>query len=478
MNGLLKTTIYSVATCILLFNLQGCGQDRAGISASEAGNLNTNSIPGGRTINCGPGTSDEDCDWLPDDKEGPNGLYPNAIPGVQDTDGDGLSDGCEYGVVQDDPICDRVKNFGLTDPNDPDTDDDGINDGEEVKKAYPNGYTNPKNPDTDGDGLLDGDEIKDISPTFPDYSKYTTDPTDPDSDGDKLSDGYEARVSKTNPEKGFEDTDHDGVTDGVEVCGTYSYSVTRDSDGKIIKVNQDISIDEVDANNFYDDVLVELINFDDRKGCSTPANHNRQDTPNVIDALDPTNDSDGDGRPNMKEKETANDPLFAGKCFDQTESSTCVEEDIANKAYYPWITQTPTGKEMVAKGFVYVPKSNSKGFWISKYEAVNNSAQDGIKDYSNDGDKVDGKEITVASDWVIASRETLNLPLSVDLPTDTQYRELFAVKTGSVSNYCITIKNSVGDTNMPINATDTVCNLRNGGYEYYKLNGKFIDESS
>ena len=65
----------------------------------------------------------------------------------------------------------------------------------------------------------------------------------------------------------------------------------------------------------------------------------------------------------------------------------------------------------------------------------------------------------------------------MDLPTKNQFIDLLNVKDGSISGHCITIKNTVGDTNMPVNSTDEVCNLRNTGFEYTST-GKYIDNSS
>jgi len=99
MKNILKTSIISVATCAVLLSLQGCGKDRAGMSVSEAkskGYISPSNISStGRNLNCGTGTNDEDCDYLPDDEEGPGKRYPNAKRGVADQDGDHLVDGCE-----------------------------------------------------------------------------------------------------------------------------------------------------------------------------------------------------------------------------------------------------------------------------------------------------------------------------------------------------------------------------------------------
>jgi len=113
-----------------------------------------------------------------------------------------------------------------------DADSDGLNDYEEL--AY---GADPHNPDTDGDGLKDGEE----------HLVYHTLAANADSDGDGLNDGYEARyglnpisayddnsglptniklmwdgVAGYNPATdltpGQDDSDHDGVTDIMEIA--------------------------------------------------------------------------------------------------------------------------------------------------------------------------------------------------------------------------------------------------------------------
>ncbi|HIO90168.1 MAG TPA: hypothetical protein EYG69_00185, partial [Campylobacterales bacterium] len=160
MKTIIKNSLISVVTCGILISLQGCGSDRAGITPEEAG-VSALNATAQRIANCGKGTADEDCDWLPDDQEGPGKAYPLAVPGQRDSDGDGLADGCEYGVAE------------------------AISDAE-VCRALANNHTDPTNPDTDGDGIKDGDEIKNNV-----GSPYITDPTDSDSDDDGLEDGVE-----------------------------------------------------------------------------------------------------------------------------------------------------------------------------------------------------------------------------------------------------------------------------------------------
>ncbi|MCD4716678.1 MAG: PKD domain-containing protein [Desulfobacterales bacterium] len=109
-----------------------------------------------------------------------------------------------------DSLSDQFENASCTDVNDADTDNDGIVDGDE----YYTFGTNPCEADTDGDGIQDGTELgvtsNDIGPGTdtdvfqPDIDpSTTTDPLLADSDGDGVTDGQE-------------DTNHNGLVDGVE----------------------------------------------------------------------------------------------------------------------------------------------------------------------------------------------------------------------------------------------------------------------
>ena len=113
---------------------------------------------------------------------------------LEDTDGDGLTDGDEV-------------NYLDTDPNDPDTDGDGLVDGLEVDYTW---NTDPNDPDTDDDGLTDALEFTD--PNNP--GTGFTEEADIDTDVDGLTDGYEQHLG-TDPTK--YDSDNDGVEDGEEV---------------------------------------------------------------------------------------------------------------------------------------------------------------------------------------------------------------------------------------------------------------------
>lgn len=157
---------------------------------------------------CTPGPDDTDGDCEPNDKE----LLIGTDPNNPDSDGDGISDGCEdrdhNGVVGQFPP--------ELDPTKADTDGDGLPDG--VEDANHNGVydasageTNGTNADTDADGIRDGDEDRNHDGLWNCSIKnsdgsFTVIPGDPcemnprllDTDGDGLPDNVELR-SSTDP---------------------------------------------------------------------------------------------------------------------------------------------------------------------------------------------------------------------------------------------------------------------------------------
>lgn len=231
----------------------------------------------------------------------------NGVLGIvdKDSDGDGLSDETE-------------RNVHGTNPDNNDTDGDGLNDGDEI-----NTYgSNPNNVDSDNDGLQDSVEAH----------THETNVTNPDSDGDCLLDGFEVLNYLTNPNSS--DSDNDKVPDGIEV---YSY-VQNDLNVSCLTTPETFS----GGHN----------NSPARDGVPTAA----QD---VINALDPTNDSDGDGQANSYENNcTDGDPMDVNK--------NC-----------PYIFDTEVGRILTEHGYAYVPGGfdvdgdgkNEGGFWISRYQA-------------------------------------------------------------------------------------------------------------
>jgi hypothetical protein len=230
-----------------------------------------------------------------------------------DSDGDGISDNDE-------------RNIYGTNPDNNDTDGDGLLDGEEILTYE----TNATNPDTDGDGLEDGSEVR----------TYGTNPKNPDTDGDCLLDSFEVLNYETNATN--VDTDGDTVNDGIEI---YAY------EGDELNVSCLVTPETL-ANGYNHNPA--------RDGIPTPS-------ADVINALDPTNDSDGDGQSNIRE-------------------NNCTEGDASNPLKLcPFIVDAVEGNVLTQHSYSYVPGGfdvdgdgvNEGGFWISRYQARASGVQIG-----------------------------------------------------------------------------------------------------
>ncbi|WP_228841667.1 hypothetical protein [Haloarcula sp. CBA1127] len=132
-------------------------------------------------------------------------------PYVNDTDGDGLTDGFEYRNKQFDPLTADTNGDGTSDGAS-DLDGDGLTNSEEAQRG-----TLVDRSDTDGDSLNDSREIE-----------LGTDPTLPDTDADGLDDDEELKLG-TDPL--VNDTDGDGVLDGNE---TFETTMDDDSTGATV----------------------------------------------------------------------------------------------------------------------------------------------------------------------------------------------------------------------------------------------------
>ena len=211
-----------------------------------------------------------------------------------------------------------LKSQGVLGVTDGDNDGDGLTNLDEVN-IY---HTDPDNNDTDNDGLSDGAEIK----------TYGTNALNSDTDGDCLLDGFEILNYETNATN--TDTDEDNVSDGIEI---YSYTAG-------VFTTTCITTPET---------LVAGYN-------ASPAKDGIPDiATDVINALDPTNDSDGDGQSNVRENNcSVGDPMDATK--------TC-----------PSAVETNQGATLLAYGYAYIPGGfdvdgdgvNEGGFWMSRYQA-------------------------------------------------------------------------------------------------------------
>lgn len=211
--------------------------DNDGLTDNEELSLSTN-----------PMSSDSDSDGLPDIWEVSNNLNPLSAAGndgrLADIDDDGLNNIQEYrygtnpiladsdsdGLLDSEEILlgtnpcssdsdsdglyDKYEIERLSDPNNPDSDYDGVEDGLEVALGL-----DVLELDSDGDGMNDGWEYVYRNDGFNPAIDNSTD-TNPDNDigadpdGDGLANGKECEW-RSNPSN--EDTDCDGVNDGVEV---------------------------------------------------------------------------------------------------------------------------------------------------------------------------------------------------------------------------------------------------------------------
>jgi hypothetical protein len=129
-------------------------------------------------------------------------------PFVNDTDGEGLSDGFEFRHGQFNPLANDTDGDGTSDAAG-DLDGDGLTNGEETERG-----TLVNRNDTDGESLTDSREVS-----------LGTDPTLPDTDADGLEDDEELDLG-TDPL--VNDTDGDSVLDGNE---TFETSMESESTG-------------------------------------------------------------------------------------------------------------------------------------------------------------------------------------------------------------------------------------------------------
>jgi len=173
-----------------------------------------------------PNDPDSDDDNLSDHEES---IFWHSFPNDTDSDDDGIRDGEEviyfiqYGGLTpvDDFDFDNLRGI-----QDNDSDNDKLSDGEELARG-----TNPTITDTDNDVMSDYEEIYgygfnyiDPFTGLPAQLIFITDPLDNDTDSDGILDGVEVNgipwnsiMVYTDPTK--VDTDGDGLTDGMEVIG-------------------------------------------------------------------------------------------------------------------------------------------------------------------------------------------------------------------------------------------------------------------
>ena len=219
---------------------------------------------------------DSDNDGLSDAEE-IYGYSTNALS--DDSDGDGVSDVLEVETYNSNPLSTDTDGDNLSDwneifsystsPIENDTDQDGARDDYEVNGYGAGRQTNPLEVDTDHDGLYDGYEVSYCDSDPSDYDGgCDLDPTDPDTDDGGVKDGVEVNSGNTvlfpstDPLNSLDDTldsdldgipdiieyngasmawgyqtdhrqsdtDHDGLSDSVEIYGYGTSAIDTDSD--------------------------------------------------------------------------------------------------------------------------------------------------------------------------------------------------------------------------------------------------------
>jgi len=362
----------------LLFALSACGSDRAGKVEDNQSNAGTN----GNSGVLGVVERDSDNDGIIDSDE--INLY-GTNPDSNDTDGDGLTDGDELNLYETNATNPDTDNDGLSDGNEiniydsnasnPDTDNDGLSDGLEIN-MYATGILNP---DTDNDGLSDGEEI----------NIYETNATNVDTDADGLDDGTEVHniVDPTSPLK--QDSDNDGLLDAFEVGRIDLNASNPDTDGDCLLDSYEVNFYHTDANNTDTDSdgvddgieIYSYVTGEINSTClSTPESlivlhnlHPAMDnipTPDKINALDNSNDSDGDGQANIQEKS-----CVTGNPLDST--TRCL-----------FLTDTADSRLLSEYGYAYVPGGfdvdgdliPEGGFWTSIYQAREGNGEVPVSD--------------------------------------------------------------------------------------------------
>ncbi|MCH9739637.1 MAG: MSCRAMM family adhesin SdrC [Epsilonproteobacteria bacterium] len=367
MNSILQVSLFIVA-----FFLIGCGQDRAASERLSITEINDSKAVGGVVLIDDDGGKDTDGDGLSDAYELEHDLNMTNI----DTDGDGLDDKyemehSEVNATNPDTDGDTLSdgdevNLYGTRPDSPDSDDDGLGDAYEVSHDE----VDATNPDTDGDGLTDGDEVNTYL-TLPNNSDsdddnltdgdevntYLTLPNNPDSDSDGLSDYQELFVYGTNPL--LSDSDGDCLLDGFEILNYETNATNSDTDGDTVEDGLEVySYDTSELNTTCIDSPETLEGGHN----PSPAIDGIPDIAHdVINALDPSNDSDGDGQSNVYENNcTEGDPKDSTKLC-------------------PYVFDTEEGNILTEHGYSYIPGGfdvdgdgvNEGGFWMSRYQARN-----------------------------------------------------------------------------------------------------------
>jgi hypothetical protein len=223
------------------------------------------------------GTSDCDTDSDDDQATDLQEVLAETDPLQEDSDGDGLLDGPEFGG----PVPVDTDGDGDIDPLDPDDDDDT------VPTLYEIGLISL---DWDSDGIpnhMDSDDEDDTLPTRLE---------DPDGDGDPRNDDTDG---DTTPNWLDEDDDGDGVLTSQEILVS-SDPTSVDSDGDTLLDGDEWGPGGVARNTDGDDLPDIIDTDDDGDGIDTFIEGSGDpDGDGIPNARDP--DSDGDGKPDIDE---------------------------------------------------------------------------------------------------------------------------------------------------------------------------------
>ena len=198
------------------------------------------------------GTTDYDCDGIPNSTEGTVDTDGDGTPDWQDTDSDndGIPDSTE-GTVDTD-------SDGTPDWRDVDSDNDGISDAVEGTV------------DTDGDGTADWRDLDSDNDGIPDATEGNV-----DTDGDGTPDFRDL------------DSDNDGISDAIEG--------TTDTDGDGTPDFRDVDSDNDGIPDTYE-------GNGDTDGDGTPDFRDTDaDNDGILDRDEPSGDCDGDGIPNFQD---------------------------------------------------------------------------------------------------------------------------------------------------------------------------------
>ena len=190
------------------------------------------------------------------------------------------------------------------------------------KYVTDSGYEMEQTSDKDGDGLK----------SYLEDTVYLTDSSNPDTDGDGLLDGEEVLTYHTNPF--LKDTDGDGVSDYDEVkkYHTNPLKADSDSDGYPDNVEIQAGTDPVDANSYPASTIY--------KGVS-----DKWQQDNKITVKDGTQDTDGDGVPDVVEYQMGTDPLSADTDKDGYSDGT----EIYDLGTNPLVSNKPEDIEQILR---------------------------------------------------------------------------------------------------------------------------------